>query len=165
MAVRTYNNAKVFLIDEDGVFVPVATQEHAEIDVADFADGVWGVFRNSDGMVNRLSGNLDIWDGGDKESRLDETSFELWYSMGGSPSSLAGTYVVIGLFYYSPHQSGVSLGIDDTIAGDGYVAITGEYSALDADREVLWAFSDFDPISPEPPSEFWTNFVGSHEVP
>lgn len=164
MAIKTFNNLSVFVISGSGLLVPVSTGEHVEVDTNDFADGEWGLFRNSDGMVNQLEGNLELWDSSSYGGNwLYPNSLKLWYDFHGAISSRAGTYVTVGLFYYSAHQPGIEFTFDYSIAGDGYMAVMADYDTTDIDRKVFWAFSDFNPVVPEP-SEFWTALHGAREV-
>lgn len=165
MTTHTFENIHVFLITEDGTFAPVSDAvSSGELDTADFADGVWGLFGDSGGMVNRLDGNMTIREEiNEIPSEFTSTSLRLWRSLGGSPSNLAGTYVTVGLRYSTAHQD-IDISMDTSVAGDGYVAAVAEYAELDVDREVFWAFSEFYLGGEEPAAPFWTTLVGTHQA-
>lgn len=167
MTVIAFKHIRVFRISEVGGFILFNDfPGGGEIDTADFAADDWGYFRRSDGMVTKLDGPMSFEeDINDQPSHFDSTSLRLWYDMHGSPVSHAGTYVVLALAYSSAHQPGIELAVDTSVAGDGYIAMTAEYDTLDADRTMFFSFGGFAPTPTpvDPPTPFWTGFIGSHE--
>ena len=163
MAIHVFENIRVFLITDSGAFEPVSgAASSGELDTDDFSGGVWGLFRESDGMLNKLDGDMTLWDsGGEPQNEFSITNLCIWYDMNGAPFTFAGTYVTVGIHYYSGHQE-IDIGIDASISGDGYVAAVAEYSTLDADREVFWAFSDYFPASVIV-TGFWVSLVGTRQ--
>lgn len=159
MAIHTFNNVSVFLISEFGEFIPVSSLENVVIDTSDYSDGVWGIF---DGSLSRLDGDMNLWANEDSPNIFSATELNIWRDIDGAP--VPGVYVVAGIKYSGAQQSPLEISVNDSIAGDGYLAVEASYAAIGTDRKVFWAFSDYEPVGPEP-TAFWTNFVGSHEVP